>query len=69
MSTLSQLIEKYGLDGVAPTHESATAINRRPSTLRKWSCLDNGPIRPVRINKFLAWRVSELQALVNGEVK
>jgi len=68
MSTINQLIEKYGLDGVAPTSESATAINRRPQTLRKWSCLENGPIRPIRINKILAWRVSDLKALINGEV-
>ena len=68
MSTINQLIEKYGLEGVAPTSESAPAINRRPQTLRKWSCLENGPIRPVRINKILAWRVSDLQALINGEV-
>lgn len=68
MSTINQLIEKYGLEGVAPTSESAPAINRAPQTLRKWACLENGPIRPIRINKILAWRVSDLQALINGEV-
>ena len=39
---------------VLPTNEAAPAINRRPQTLRKWAALDNGPIRPIRINGRLA---------------
>ena len=54
---------------VLPTNDAAPAINRAPQTLRKWACLENGPIRPVRINGRLAWRVSDLQALLNGEGK
>ena len=50
-----------------PTDEAATAINRRPQTLRKWACLENGPIRPVRINGRLAWRVADLAGLLNGD--
>ncbi|CBJ38917.1 conserved protein of unknown function [Ralstonia solanacearum CMR15] len=34
--------------------------------MRKWACLENGPIRPVRINGRLAWRVSDLAKLLNG---
>ena len=49
------------------TKEAARAINRAPQTLRKWACLENGPIRPVRINGRLAWRVADLNALLNGE--
>jgi hypothetical protein len=49
-----------------PTNDAAPAINRRPQTLRKWACLENGPIRPVRINGRLAWRVSDLQNLLSG---
>lgn len=52
---------------VLPTSDAAPAINRAPQTLRKWACLENGPIRPVRINGRLAWRVSDLLALLNGE--
>jgi len=52
---------------VLPTNDAAPAINRAPQTLRKWACLENGPIRPVRINGRLAWRVSDLMALLNGE--
>lgn len=55
------------LPAVLPTKEAAPYINRRPQTLRKWACLENGPIRPVRINGRLAWRVTDLEALLQGE--
>jgi hypothetical protein len=48
------------------TNDAAPAINRAPQTLRKWACLENGPIRPIRIHGRLAWRVSDLQALLEG---
>lgn len=54
------------LPEVLTTNEAAAAINRQPQTLRKWACLDNGPIRPVRINGRLAWRVADLQKLLSG---
>jgi hypothetical protein len=53
------------IPAVLPTHEAAPLINRAPQTLRKWACLDNGPIRPIRINGRLAWRVADLQALLS----
>lgn len=51
-----------------PTADAAHYLNRRPQTLRAWACLENGPIRPVRINGRLAWRVADIRALLNGEV-
>lgn len=54
------------LPEVLSTQEAAAAINRRPQTLRKWACLENGPIRPIRINGRLAWRVSDIASLLNG---
>lgn len=57
----------HGRD-ILTTNEAAPVINRAPQTLRKWACLENGPIRPVRINGRLAWKVSDLQRLLNGEV-
>lgn len=54
------------LPAVLPTEEAAAAINRAPQTLRKWACLENGPIRPIRINGRLAWRVCDLQNLLHG---
>jgi hypothetical protein len=48
------------------TGDAAKALNRAPQTLRKWACLENGPIRPVRINGRLAWPVDEIARLLNG---
>ncbi len=68
MKTINQLVSQVSLPEVLPTDEDAAAINRAPQTLRKWACLENGPIRPVRINGRLAWRVSDLQSLLDGGV-
>lgn len=54
-----------GLPEVVSTEAAAAAINRKPQTLRKWACLENGPIRPLRINGRLAWRVADLQTLLS----
>lgn len=66
MTTLNDLLARTSLPEVLPTDEAAAAINRAPQTLRKWACLENGPIRPIRINGRLAWRVADLQSLLNG---
>lgn len=50
------------------TNVAANKLNRSPQTLRKWACLESGPIRPIRINGRLAWRVADLQNLLNGGV-
>ena len=49
-----------------PTDAAAHYLNRRPQTLRAWACLENGPIRPIRINGRLAWSVAGIKALING---
>ena len=46
------------------TAEAARSINRQYKTLRRWASRDSGPIRPVRINGRLAWRVVDLQRLL-----
>lgn len=50
-----------------PTDAAAYYLNRQPQTLRAWACLENGPIRPFRINARLAWPVADIRALLNGE--
>jgi hypothetical protein len=60
---------RTGLPEVLPTNEAAAALNRRPQTLRRWACLEDGPIRPIRINGRLAWKVSDLTALLEGNEK
>ena len=47
--------------------DTATAAHhliRKPQTLRGWACLENGPLRPLRINGRLAWSVSELRRVL-----
>ena len=66
MTTLNNLLNRADLPAVLPTDEAAAAINRRPQTLRRWACLEDGPIRPIRINGRLAWKVSDLQELLSG---
>jgi hypothetical protein len=46
-----------------PTVDTASAahyLNRRPQTLRNWACNESGPLRPVRVNGRLAWKVEDL---------
>lgn len=71
MNNLAQAIPP-GLAAIArgrdtlPTNEAAVVLSRKDQTMRKWACLENGPIRPVRINGRLAWRVADLARLLNG---
>jgi len=49
------------------TDEAAYYLNRKPQTLRAWACLAlSAPIKPVRINGRLAWRVADIRALLEG---
>lgn len=50
---------------ILSTKDAAELLNRRPQTLRKWACL-GGPIRPVRINGRLAWRLDDIKKLIEG---
>lgn len=45
---------------------AAYYLNRKPQTLRSWACLENGPLRPIRINGRLAWPVAGIKSLLNG---
>lgn len=49
------------------TAEAAEALNRKVQTLRIWACNGSGPIAPVRIMGRLAWRVDDIEKLLNGE--
>ena len=46
------------------TQTAAFHLSRQPQTLRAWACLENGPLRPVRVNGRLAWPVSELRRVL-----
>ena len=47
-----------------PTEQAAHYLMRRSQTLRGWACMENGPLRPIRINGRLAWNVSELRRVL-----
>ncbi len=55
------------LPQILSTKDAAEALNRRPQTLRKWACLGTGPIRPVRINGRMGWRVADIRRLIDGD--
>ena len=57
------LLELVTSPGV-PTPQAAHYLNRRPQTLRGWACLENGPLRPTRINGRLAWPVADLKRVL-----
>ncbi len=46
------------------TAAAAHYLSRRPQTLRGWACLENGPLRPIRICGRLAWPVAEIRRLL-----
>ena len=46
------------------TAAAAYYLNRRPQTLRVWACREDGPIRPLRVNGRLAWRVADIKAVM-----
>lgn len=47
-----------------PTPEAAGHLNRAPQTMRLWACREDGPIRPIRINGRLAWKVADIKAVL-----
>lgn len=49
-----------------PTDAAAYYLNRKPQTMRAWACLENGPLRPIRICGRLAWPVAEIRALLGA---
>lgn len=46
------------------TAAAAYYLIRRPQTLRAWACLENGPLRPMRVHGRLAWPVAELRRVL-----
>lgn len=50
------------------TDTAAFHLCRSSKTLRNWSAMDCGPIKPAKISGRLAWSVSDLRRLLAGEV-
>ena len=55
-----ELVNKPNVD----TAHAAYLLNRQPQTLRAWACLENGPLRPIRINGRLAWKTDDLRLVL-----
>lgn len=51
------------------TAAAAHYLSRRPQTLRGWACMQNGPLRPIRINGRLAWKIEDIRRLLSGGAK
>lgn len=49
------------------TEHCAYLLGRRPQTLRCWACHEDGPLRPIRIFRHLAWPVSEIKRILGGQ--
>ncbi|MCX7258572.1 MAG: DNA-binding protein [Polaromonas sp.] len=47
-----------------PTSEAAFHLNRAQQTLRLWAMREDGPLRPMRINGRLAWRVADIRKVL-----
>lgn len=47
-----------------PTEQAAYYLNRKQQTLRGWACLENGPLRPLRVHGRLAWPVAEIKRVL-----
>ena len=47
-----------------PTHEAAYHMGRAQQTLRQWAMNENGPVRPIRVHRRLAWPVVEIKQLL-----
>lgn len=66
-------LEKHGSAFVSLDSETRAAVDtataafhlsRQPQTLRAWACLENGPLRPLRVHGRLAWRVEDLRRVL-----
>ena len=55
-----ELVNRPAVDTAA----AAYYLNRKPQTCRAWACMENGPLRPRRINGRLAWNVAEIRAVL-----
>ena len=48
------------------TDEAAAFLQFAPQTLRKWACYGSGPVRPVKVQNRLRWRLADLEKLAAG---
>ena len=49
-----------------PTAEAARHLGRDAQTLRKWACMQIGPLQPRRVHGRLLWSVAEIRQLLGA---
>lgn len=64
LKTLQPISLEFESRAALPTVEAAFHLNRAQQTLRLWACLENGPLRPIRISGRLAWKTDDLRRLL-----
>lgn len=47
-----------------PTDQAAHYLLRRPQTMREWSCLGSGLLKPVKVGNRLGWRTADIRRLL-----
>ncbi len=47
-----------------PTGQAAYYLYLKEQTLRTWACYETGPVRPIRVNRRLAWPVDQLRKVL-----
>jgi hypothetical protein len=45
---------------------AAYHLGRKPQTLRVWASSEKGPLRPVRVNRRLAWPVADIRRVLRA---
>lgn len=65
--TIQPVALEHETRAALPTLEAAFHLNRAQQTLRLWACLENGPLRPIRISGRLAWKTDDLRRLLGVE--
>lgn len=57
------------LPKICTTIQAAQHLNRSVRTMYSWAKKGTGPITPVLIGRRLAWRLDEIEALLNNRVR
>ncbi len=52
---------------VLGTNEAAPHLGVQPDGMRQWAFKGTGPIQPLRYQRRLMWRVSDIRRIVAGE--
>lgn len=52
----------------AGTGQAAFYLGRQKQTLRFWASSGSGPIKPIRINGRLAWKLADIRRVLEVEV-